>query len=95
MYSYEGLWAFLFKGAADAYKNTETESYLTTTWQITSIIPPKSLTTVTIDYTTIGNSLNVGMDTGNGLSNTRNLYFFKMCIRDRNRCIRRYNDKSP
>ena len=77
VYSYEGFWAFLFKWAADAYKNTETESYLTTTWQITSFFPPKSLTTVTIDYTTIGNSLNVGMDTGNGLSNTRNLYFFK------------------
>lgn len=77
VYSYEGFWAFLYKWAADAYKNDNTKSYLSTTWQITSILPPKSLTTVTIDYTTIGNSLNVGMSSEDGLSNTRSLYFFK------------------
>ena len=46
--------------------------------KITSYLPPwKSLTTVNLDYSKIGNSLNVGMDTENGLSNTKNLYFFK------------------
>lgn len=77
VYSYEGFWAFLFKWAADEYKNSDTESYLTTTWKITSIIPPKSLATATIDYANIGNSLNVGMDENDGLLNTKNLYFFK------------------
>ena len=51
---------------------------MTITWKITSYLPPwKSLTTVNLDYSKIGNSLNVGMDTENGLSNTKNLYFFK------------------
>lgn len=78
VYRYEGFWAFLFKWAAEAYENTETKSYLTITWKITSYLPPwKSLTTVSLDYSKIGNSLNVGMDTENGLYNTRNLYFFK------------------
>lgn len=77
VYSYEGFFAFLFKWAADSYKNENTQSYLTTTWKITSIIPAKSLTTVTLDYKEVGNSLNVGMDVGDGLSNTKELYFFK------------------
>lgn len=77
VYSYEGFFAFLFKWATDSYKNENTQSYLTTTWKITSIIPAKSLTTVTLDYKEVGNSLNVGMDVGDGLSNTKELYFFK------------------
>ena len=77
VYSYEGFFAFLFKWAADSYKNENTQSYLTTTWKITSIIPAKSLTTVTLDYKEVGNSINVGMDVGDGLSNTKELYFFK------------------
>jgi len=78
VYSYEGFWAFLYKWAADSYVNINTQSYLKTTWKITSALPPwKSLTTVTIDYTTIGNSLNVGTNLTNGLSNTKELYFFK------------------
>lgn len=77
VYSYEGFFAFLFKWAADSYKNENTQSYLTTTWKITSIIPAKSLTTVTLDYKEVGNSLNIGMDVGDGLSNTKELYFFK------------------
>lgn len=76
-YSYEGFWAFLLKWSADSYKTPETQEYLTTTWQITSILPPKSLTTASIDYTKLNNSLNVGMSTDNGLENTRKLYTFK------------------
>ena len=77
-YSYEGFWAFLFKWSADSYKTSETQNYLTTTWKITSVIPPwKSLTTATIDYTKLNNSLNVGMSNDNGLENTRKLYTFK------------------
>lgn len=76
-YSYEGFWAFLLKWSADSYKTPETQEYLTTTWKITSIIPPKSLTTASIDYTKLNNSLNVGMSTDNGLENTRKLYTFK------------------
>ena len=77
-YSYEGFWAFLFKWSADSYKTSETQNYLTTTWKITSVLPPwKSLTTATIDYTKLNNSLNVGMSTDNGLENTRKLYTFK------------------
>ncbi len=77
VYRYEGFWAFLFKWVAGHYENANTASYLSTAWNITSIFPPKSLTTATIDYTKIGNSLNVGMAAENGLSNTRSLYFFK------------------
>ena len=76
-YSYEGFWAFLLKWSADSYKTPETQEYLTTTWKITSIWPPKSLTTASIDYTKLNNSLNVGMSTDNGLENTRKLYTFK------------------
>ena len=77
-YSYEGFWAFLLKWSADSYKTPETQEYLTTTWKITSILPPwKSLTTATIDYTKLNNSLNVGMSNDNGLENTRKLYTFK------------------
>lgn len=76
-YSYEGFWAFLLKWSADSYKTPETQEYLTTTWDITSILPPKSLTTASIDYTKLNNSLNVGMSTDNGLENTRKLYTFK------------------
>lgn len=77
-YSYEGFWAFLFKWSADSYKTSETQNYLTTTWKITSVLPPwKSLTTATIDYTKLNNSLNVGMSNDNGLENTRKLYTFK------------------
>lgn len=77
-YSYEGFWAFLFKWSADSYKTSETQNYLTTTWNITSVLPPwKSLTTATIDYTKLNNSLNVGMSNDNGLENTRKLYTFK------------------
>lgn len=76
-YSYGGFWAFLLKWSADSYKTPETQEYLTTTWKITSIIPPKSLTTASIDYTKLNNSLNVGMSTDNGLENTRKLYTFK------------------
>lgn len=75
-YSYEGFWAFLLKWSADSYKTPETQEYLTTTWDITSILPPKSLTTASIDYTKLNNSLNVGMSTDNGLENTRKLYTF-------------------
>lgn len=78
VYSYEGFWAFLFKWSADSYKTTDTEDYLTTTWDVTSYFPPwKSLTTVTIDYIQIGNSLNVGMSMDDGLANTKQLYTFK------------------
>ena len=77
-YSYEGFWAFLFKWSADSYKTSETQNYLTTTWKITSVFPTwKSLTTATIDYTKLNNSLNVGMSNDNGLENTRKLYTFK------------------
>ena len=77
-YSYEGFWAFLLKWSADSYKTPETQEYLTTTWDITSIFPPwKSLTTASIDYTKLNNTLNVGMSTENGLENTRKLYTFK------------------
>lgn len=76
-YSYEGFWAFLLKWSADSYKTPETQEYLTTTWEITSYLPPKSLTTASIDYTKLNNSLNVGMSTDNGLENTRKLYTFK------------------
>lgn len=77
-YSYEGFWAFLFKWSADSYKTSETQNYLTTTWEITSVFPTwKSLTTATIDYTKLNNSLNVGMSNDNGLENTRKLYTFK------------------
>ncbi len=77
-YSYEGFWAFLFKWSADSYKTSETQNYLTTTWKITSVFPTwKSLTTATIDYTKLNNSLNVGMSNDDGLENTRKLYTFK------------------
>lgn len=76
-YSYEGFWAFLLKWSADSYITPETQEYLTTTWKITSILPAKSLTTASIDYTKLNNSLNVGMSTDNGLENTRKLYTFK------------------
>lgn len=75
-YSYEGFWAFLLKWSADSYITPETQEYLTTTWKITSILPAKSLTTASIDYTKLNNSLNVGMSTDNGLENTRKLYTF-------------------
>jgi len=77
VYSYEGFWAFLFKWAADAYITSETEAYLNTTWRVTSIFPPKSLTTATIDYGALTNSMNVAYSASDGLANTRDLYTYK------------------
>ena len=73
-YSYQGFLALLFKWVANSYKTADVD-YLTTKY--TFQLWFKSITTATIDYTAINNSLNVGMNTDDGLENTRKLYTFK------------------
>ena len=73
-YSYQGFLALLFKWVANSYKTADVD-YLTTKY--TFHLWFKSITTATIDYTAINNSLNVGMNTDDGLENTRKLYTFK------------------
>lgn len=73
-YSYQGFLALLFKWVANSYKTTDV-NYLTTKY--TFKLWFKSITTATIDYTAINNSLNVGMNTEDGLENTKKLYTFK------------------
>ena len=73
-YSYQGLLALLFKWVANSYKTADVD-YLTTKY--TFQLWFKSITTATIDYTAINNSLNVGMNTEDGLENTKKLYTFK------------------
>lgn len=73
-YSYQGFLALLFKWVANSYKTADV-NYLTTKY--TFKLWFKSITTATIDYTAINNSLNVGMNTDDGLENTRKLYTFK------------------
>lgn len=73
-YSYQGFLALLFKWVANSYKTADVD-YLTTKY--TFQLWFKSITTATIDYTAINNSLNVGMNTEDGLENTRKLYTFK------------------
>lgn len=73
-YSYQGFLALLFKWVANSYKTADVD-YLTTKY--TFKLWFKSITTATIDYTAINNSLNVGMNTEDGLENTKKLYTFK------------------
>ena len=73
-YSYQGFLALLFKWVANSYKTADVD-YLTTKY--TFHLWFKSITTATIDYTAINNSLNVGMSADDGLENTRKLYTFK------------------
>lgn len=73
-YSYQGILALLFKWVANSYKTADVD-YLTTKY--TFQLWFKSITTATIDYTAINNSLNVGMNTEDGLENTKKLYTFK------------------
>lgn len=73
-YSYQGFLALLFKWVANSYKTADV-NYLTTKY--TFQLWFKSITTATIDYTAINNSLNVGMSADDGLENTRKLYTFK------------------
>ena len=73
-YSYQGFLALLFKWVANSYKTADVD-YLTTKY--TFKLWFKSITTATIDYTAINNSLNVGMSADDGLENTRKLYTFK------------------
>ncbi|WP_337393201.1 fimbrillin family protein [Prevotella sp.] len=73
-YSYQGFLALLFKWVANSYKTADVD-YLTTKY--TFQLWFKSITTATIDYTAINNSLNVGMNTEDGLENTKKLYTFK------------------
>lgn len=73
-YSYKGFLALLFKWVANSYKTADVD-YLTTKY--TFQLWFKSITTATIDYTAINNSLNVGMNTEDGLENTKKLYTFK------------------
>ena len=73
-YSYQGFLALLFKWVANSYKTADVD-YLTTKY--TFQLWFKSITTATIDYTAINNSLNVGMSADDGLENTRKLYTFK------------------
>lgn len=73
-YSYQGFLALLFKWVADSYKTADVD-YLTTNY--TFHLWLKSITTATIDYTAINNSLNIGMNTEDGLENTKKLYTFK------------------
>lgn len=73
-YSYQGFLALLFKWVADSYKTADVD-YLTTNY--TFHLWLKSITTATIDYTAINNILNVGMNTEDGLENTKKLYTFK------------------
>lgn len=73
-YSYQGFLALLFKWVANSYKTADVD-YLTTKYTFQLLF--KSITTATIDYTAINNSLNVGMSADDGLENTRKLYTFK------------------
>lgn len=73
-YKYQGFLALLFKWVANSYKTADVD-YLTTKYTFKVLF--KSITTATIDYTAINNSLNVGMSADNGLENTRKLYTFK------------------
>lgn len=73
-YRYQGFLALLFKWVANSYKTADVD-YLTTKY--TFQLWFKSITTATIDYTAINNSLNVGMNTEDGLENTKKLYTFK------------------
>lgn len=73
-YSYQGFLALLFKWVANSYKTADVD-YLTTKY--TFQLWFKSITTATIDYTAINNSMNVGMNTEDGLENTKKLYTFK------------------
>ena len=73
-YKYQGFLALLFKWVADSYKTADVD-YLTTKYTFKVLF--KSITTATIDYTAINNSLNVGMSADDGLENTRKLYTFK------------------
>lgn len=73
-YSYQGFLAFLFKLVADSYKTANVD-YLKTSYKF--VWGFKSVSTATIDYTALNNSLNVGMSKEDGLDNTRKLYTFK------------------
>lgn len=73
-YSYQGLLALLFKWVADSYKTANVD-YLETSYKF--VWGLKSVSTATIDYTALNNSLNVGMSKEDGLDNTRKLYTFK------------------
>lgn len=73
-YKYQGFLALLFKLVANSYKTADVD-YLTTKYTFKVLF--KSITTATIDYTAINNSLNVGMSADDGLENTRKLYTFK------------------
>ena len=73
-YSYKGFLALLFKWVADSYKTANVD-YLKTSYKF--VVGFRSLSTATIDYTALNNSLNVGMSKEDGLDNTRKLYTFK------------------
>lgn len=73
-YSYKGFLALLFKLVADSYKTANVD-YLKTSYNFGLFFT--SVSTATIDYTALNNSLNVGMSTEDGLDNTRKLYTFK------------------
>lgn len=73
-YSYQGFLALLFKWVADSYKTANVD-YLKTSYKF--VWGFKSVSTATIDYTALNNSLNVGMSKEDGLDNTRKLYTFK------------------
>lgn len=73
-YSYKGFLALLFKWVADSYKTANVD-YLTTSYKF--VVGFRSVSTATIDYTALNNSLNVGMSKEDGLDNTRKLYTFK------------------
>lgn len=73
-YSYKGFLALLFKWVADSYKTANVD-YLRTSYNFGLFFT--SVSTATIDYTALNNSLNVGMSKEDGLDNTRKLYTFK------------------
>lgn len=73
-YSYKGFLALLFKWVADSYKTANVD-YLKTSYKFGLLFT--SVSTATIDYTALNNSLNVGMSKEDGLDNTRKLYTFK------------------
>lgn len=73
-YSYKGFLALLFKWVADSYKTSNVD-YLKTSYKF--VVGFRSVSTSTIDYTALNNSLNVGMSKEDGLDNTRKLYTFK------------------
>ena len=73
-YSYKGFLALLFKLVADSYKTANVD-YLKTSYKF--VVGFRSVSTATIDYTALNNSLNVGMSKEDGLDNTRKLYTFK------------------